>query len=71
MPRYSPEAVTTVVAAARAAQIPVGSLISDPARIASMRDYGMDFLALGSDALALRKGLADQVNHVRQSDTSS
>lgn len=65
------EAITTVVAAARAAEIPVGSLISDPARIASMRDYGMDFLALGSDALALRKGLADQVNHVRQSDTSS
>ena len=65
------DALTTVVAAAKSAKIPVGSLISDPQRIASMRDYGMDFLALGSDALALRKGLADQVTHVRSSGTSS
>lgn len=64
------DAVSAVVAAARAASTPVGSLISDVARIASMRDYGMNFLALGSDALALRKGLADQVNHVRSSDPS-
>ena len=62
------DAVTTVVAAARSASKPVGSLISDQARIASMREYGMDFLALGSDALALRKGLADQVHHVRSSN---
>ena len=65
------DALTTVVAAAKSAKIPVGSLISDPQRITSMRDYGMDFLALGSDALALRKGLADQVTHVRSSGTSS
>lgn len=65
------DAVRTVVKAARAASIPVGSLISNPARIASMRDYGMDFLALGSDALALRTGLADQVNQVHQRETPS
>lgn len=64
------EAVQAVVTASRAAGIPVGSLISDPARIASMREYGMDFLALGSDALALRRGLADQVNQVRTATTS-
>ena len=65
------EATTSVVAAAKSAQIPVGSLISDSARIASMRDYGMDFLALGSDALALRKELTNQVNHVRSLTSSS
>lgn len=64
------DAVMSVVAAARSAQIPVGSLISDPARISSMRDYGMDFLALGSDALALRKCLADQVARVHSAEFS-
>ena len=63
-------AVSTVVQAARSAQIPVGSLISDPARIPSMREYGMNFLALGSDALALRKGLADQVDRVHSAESS-
>lgn len=58
------QALTTVVAAANGAKIPVGSLISDPARIATMQDFGMDFLALGSDALALRKGLSDQVQQI-------
>jgi 4-hydroxy-2-oxoheptanedioate aldolase len=65
------ESVSAVVAAARSAKIPVGSLISDPARIAPMRELGMDFLALGSDALALRKGLADQVAQVHSSDASA
>jgi 4-hydroxy-2-oxoheptanedioate aldolase len=65
------DAVTSVVAAATSAHIPVGSLISDPARIASMHDFGMDFLALGSDALALRKELANQVNHVRSHTSAS
>lgn len=65
------ESVGAVVAAARSAKIPVGSLISDPARIASMRELGMDFLALGSDALALRKGLADQVTQVHPSDPTA
>jgi len=58
------DAMTATVAAAKAAKIPVGSLISDPARIQVMANYGIDFLALGSDALALRKGLSDQVNQV-------
>jgi 2-dehydro-3-deoxyglucarate aldolase/4-hydroxy-2-oxoheptanedioate aldolase len=64
-------AVEKVVAAAKAAGIPVGSLISDPARIAPMRETGMDYLALGSDALALRKGLADQVARVVHPDTQA
>ena len=59
------EALATVVAAARTANIPVGSLISDPARIESMEAAGMDFLALGSDALVLRQGLANLVSRVR------
>ena len=65
------EALTRVVAAAKKAVKPVGSLISDPSRIATMREHGMDFLALGSDALALRKGLLDQVNQVRSSRSSA
>ena len=65
------EALTRVVAAAKKALKPVGSLISDPARIATMREHGMDFLALGSDALALRKGLLDQVNQVHSSRSSA
>ena len=64
-------AMTTTIAAAQAAQIPVGSLISDPARIDTMRAYGIDFLALGSDALALRKGLSDQVHRLKRTDTSA
>ena len=52
------------VRGAQKAGIPAGSLISDPARIASMQAYGLDFLALGSDALALRRALTDQVAEV-------
>ena len=52
------------VRGAQKAGIPAGSLISDPARIASMQAYGLDFLALGSDALALRRALSDQVAQV-------
>jgi len=63
------EAMRLSVEAGRSAGIPVGSLISDPSRIGSLRDYGMDFIALGSDALALRTALADQVSRVRNPDT--
>ena len=52
---------TRAVAAAKTAGVSVGSLISDPQRIPSMQAYGVDFLALGSDALGLRRGLSDQV----------
>jgi 2-keto-3-deoxy-L-rhamnonate aldolase RhmA len=62
------DAMRSVVTAARGAKIPVGSLISDPARISSMKDFGMNYLALGSDALALRRGLADQVVQVQNPD---
>ena len=65
------EALATVVAAARTANIPVGSLISDPARIGSMEAAGMDFLALGSDALVLRQGLANLVSRVRSHGTDA
>lgn len=65
------DAMRSVVTAARGAKIPVGSLISDPARISSMKDYGMDYLALGSDALALRRGLADQVVQVQNPDVTT
>ncbi len=64
------DAMRSVVSAARGAKIAVGSLISDPARIPSMRDLGMDYLALGSDALALRTGLADQVARVQNPDST-
>jgi len=57
-------AMKRFVQGAQKAGIPAGSLISDPARIASMQAYGLDFLALGSDALALRRALSDQVAHV-------
>ncbi|MEJ6619876.1 MAG: aldolase/citrate lyase family protein [Pontimonas sp.] len=63
------DAMTATVAAAKAAKIPVGSLISDPARIPAMANYGIDFLALGSDALALRKSLSDQVSQVHLPDS--
>lgn len=64
-------AVEAVVSAAKAAGISVGSLISDPARIGAMREAGMDYLALGSDAVALRKGLADQVARVHHPDSQA
>jgi len=57
-------AMKRFVQGAQKAGIPAGSLISDPARIASMKAYGLDFLALGSDALALLRALSDQVAHV-------
>ena len=59
------DAMRLTVEAARNAKIPVGSLVSDPERIGSLSDYGMDFIVLGSDALALRTALADQVSRVR------
>lgn len=55
------EAFAQVVEQAHAHNLPVGSLISDPARIPFMQEQGIDYLALGSDALALRRGLSDQV----------
>ena len=57
-------AMKRFVQGAQKSGIPAGSLISDPARIASMKAYGLDFLALGSDALDLRRALSDQVAHV-------
>ena len=55
------KAFAEVVHHARTNKLPVGSLISDPARIPFMQEHGIDYLALGSDALALRRGLSEQV----------
>ena len=55
------KAFAEVVHHARANTLPVGSLISDAGRIPFMQEHGIDYLALGSDALALRRGLSEQV----------
>lgn len=55
------KAFAEVVKYGHAHNLSVGSLISDPARIPFMQEQGIDYLSLGSDALALRRGLSAQV----------
>jgi 2-keto-3-deoxy-L-rhamnonate aldolase RhmA len=62
------EAFAEVVKEGHAHNLSVGSLISDPARIPFMREQGIDYLSLGSDALALRRGLSAQVAAVMTGD---
>lgn len=50
-----------IIQAAQAHSVPVGSIAADDARAASMRDRGVDFLALGSDGVMLRQSLSASV----------
>ena len=61
------EAFGEIVRAGQKAGIPVGSIAPSDERAQAMVADGVDFLALGSDGLWLRKSLADSADALRMS----